>query len=53
MDWIIFGFIVAWLGIISWFDIRKNEIPRSAWVIIPLIGLGFIESGKWADHKYC
>ena len=38
MDWIIFGCVVAWLGIVSWFDIRKNEIPHSAWVILPLIG---------------
>lgn len=50
MDWIIFGFIVAWLGIISWFDIRKNEIPHSAWVIIPLIGACFYRAwqGNWA-----
>ena len=38
MEWIIFGLVVTWLGIVSWFDIRKNEIPHSAWVIIPLIG---------------
>jgi len=38
MDWIIFGLVAAWLGIVSWFDIRKNEIPHSAWVTIPLIG---------------
>ena len=38
MDWVIFGFVVFWLGIVSWFDIQKNEIPQSAWVIIPLIG---------------
>jgi hypothetical protein len=50
MDWIIFGFIVAWLGIISWFDIRKNEIPHSAWVIIPLIGAGVyrVWQGDWS-----
>jgi hypothetical protein len=38
MEWIIFGCVVTWLGVVSWFDIRKNEIPHSAWVIIPLIG---------------
>ena len=38
MDWVIFGCVIAWLGVISWFDIQKNEIPHSAWVIIPLIG---------------
>jgi hypothetical protein len=31
------NFIIIWLGIISWFDIRKNEIPHSAWVVLPLI----------------
>jgi len=40
MDWIIFGLVVTWLGIVSWFDIRKSEIPHSAWVVIPLIGAG-------------
>jgi hypothetical protein len=37
MDWIIFDFVIVWLGIISWFDIRKNEIPHSAWVVLPLM----------------
>ncbi|PKO11613.1 MAG: hypothetical protein CVU39_28440 [Chloroflexi bacterium HGW-Chloroflexi-10] len=50
MDWIIFGLVVTWLGIVSWFDIRKNEIPHSAWVVIPLIGAGLyrIWQGNWA-----
>jgi len=50
MDWIIFGCVVTWLGIVSWFDIRKNEIPHSAWVIIPLIGACFyrVWQGDWA-----
>jgi len=49
MDWIIFGFVVTWLGIVSWFDIRKSEIPHSAWVVIPLIGAGLyrIWQGDW------
>lgn len=49
MDWIIFGLIVTWLGIVSWFDIRKSEIPHSAWVVIPLIGAGLyrIWQGDW------
>jgi Flp pilus assembly protein protease CpaA len=49
MDWIIFGFVVAWLGIISWFDIRKNEIPNSLWVILPLIGACMFQAwqGDW------
>ena len=50
VDWIIFGLVVTWLGIVSWFDIRKNEIPHSAWVVIPLIGAGLyrIWQGDWA-----
>ena len=49
MDWIIFGLVVTWLGIISWFDIRKSEIPHSAWVVIPLIGAAIyrISQGDW------
>jgi len=49
MDWIIFGLVVTWLGIVSWFDIRKSEIPHSAWVLIPLIvaGLYRIWQGDW------
>jgi hypothetical protein len=49
MDWIIFTLVVVWLGIVSWFDIRKNEIPHSAWVIIPLIGACFYRTwqGNW------
>jgi len=49
MDWIIFGLVVTWLGIVSWFDIRRNEIPHSAWVVIPLIGAAVyrILQGDW------
>jgi len=49
MDWIIFGCVLTWLGIVSWFDIRKNEIPHSAWVIIPLLGACFYRAwqGDW------
>lgn len=49
MDWIIFILVVVWLGIVSWFDIRKSEIPHSAWVIIPLIGACFYRTwqGNW------
>ena len=50
MDWIIFAVVVIWLGIISWFDIRKSEIPHSAWVVIPMIAVGVfrIWQGGWA-----
>jgi hypothetical protein len=49
MNWIIFGLVVAWLGIISWFDIRKSEIPHSFWVILPLIGACAFQAwqGDW------
>ena len=49
MDWIIFILVVVWLGIVSWFDIRKSEIPHSTWVIIPLIGACFYRTwqGNW------
>ena len=49
MNWIIFSLVIIWLGIISWFDIRKNEIPHSAWVIIPLLGAGVYQvwQGDW------
>lgn len=50
MEWTIFGIVIVWLGIVSWFDIRKNEIPHSVWVIIPLIGACFYRTwqGNWA-----
>jgi len=49
MDWIIFGVVVVWLLMVSWFDIRKSEIPNSAWVVIPLIGAGAFRvwQGGW------
>lgn len=28
--------VILWLMVISWFDLRKSEIPHSAWVVIPL-----------------
>ena len=36
MDGILFGSMLLWLAIVSWFDIRKGEIPHSAWVLLPL-----------------
>lgn len=32
-----FGGIVAWLTIVSRFDLRKGEVPHSAWVVVPLV----------------
>jgi hypothetical protein len=50
MDWIIFGLVVVWLAMVSWFDIRKSEIPHSAWVIIPIILAGTyrVWQGGWS-----
>lgn len=49
MEWFIFGGIVIWLAIVSWFDLRKGEIPHSAWVIIPLVFAGAYRAwlGDW------
>lgn len=49
MDWIIFGIAVTWLAAVSWFDLRKSEVPHSAWVVIPLV-LAIVYQGvlgKW------
>jgi hypothetical protein len=50
MDWVIFGLVVTWLGIVSWFDFRKSEIPHSAWVVLPLIAAGLyrVWQGGWS-----
>ncbi|MCX6053626.1 MAG: hypothetical protein NTZ74_01690 [Chloroflexi bacterium] len=47
-EWI-FGLGVIWLGALSWFDLRRNEIPSSAWVIVPLAGalLYRVYQGGW------
>jgi hypothetical protein len=50
MNWIIFGIVMGWLGIISWFDICKHEISHPTWVVIPLIlaCVYRVEQGGWA-----
>jgi len=49
VDWLIFFVIVIWLLIVSWFDLRKGEIPHSLWVILPLIAAGVLRAwqGQW------
>lgn len=49
MDWIIFGVVVTWLAAVSWFDLRKGEVPHSAWVVVPLVFAGAycIWLGNW------
>ena len=48
MDWILFNFILVWLVIISWFDIKHEEIPHSAWVVLPF-SLAIIYQ-SWMGH---
>jgi len=36
MDTVILIPVLLWLVLVSWFDIRKSEVPHSTWVIIPL-----------------
>ena len=31
------GLILTWLALVSWFDLRKREVPHSAWTVIPLV----------------
>lgn len=33
--------VIIWLGMLSWFDIRRREIPHPTWVAIPLAAAGF------------
>ncbi len=40
MDWVILGVVILWLAAVSWFDLRKGEVPHSLWVIIPLVLAG-------------
>ena len=49
MEWVLFGIVVVWLAIISWFDLRKGEIPHSLWVIAPLglAGIYRVWQGGW------
>ena len=49
MDWIILGIVMIWLAAVSWFDLRKGEVPHSAWVIVPLLLAGAYRAwqGDW------
>ena len=49
MDWIILGIVILWLAAVSWFDLRKGEVPHSLWVIIPLALAGAYRfwQGDW------
>lgn len=46
--WII-GAVLIWLGIISYFDLRKREIPHSAWVVLPWLAVMMLRllQGGW------
>jgi hypothetical protein len=49
MEWLIYGVVVVWMGIVSWFDMRIGEMPHSAWVIVPLFFAGAYRAwqGDW------
>ena len=49
MDWIVIGVVTLWLILVSWFDLRKGEVPHSAWVIVPLVAAGVyrVWQGGW------
>ena len=49
MEWIVFGIVTAWLAVIAWFDVRRGEIPHSAWVSVPLLAAGIYRAwlGDW------
>lgn len=40
MDWIAFSVVTLWLILVSWFDLRKGEVPHSACVIVPFVAAG-------------
>ena len=37
MDTWVMGIVLTWLAIISWFDLKKREVPHTAWVVVPLV----------------
>lgn len=43
------GLIFLWLTLVSWFDLRKREVPHTAWVVIPLICAAIYQAvtGDW------
>lgn len=49
MDWILFSVVTLWLILVSWFDLRKGEVPHSAWVIVPLVAASIYRlwQGGW------
>lgn len=49
MESLFFGLIFIWLALVSWFDLRKREVPHSAWMIIPLVCAGVYRAvaGDW------
>lgn len=49
MEPFFFGLIFTWLLLISWFDLRKREVPHTIWVVIPLICAALYQAiaGDW------
>jgi hypothetical protein len=48
-NWI-FGVVFIWLAVISWFDLKKREIPNSAWVIVPF-GIAMVYQALVGDWQ--
>ena len=48
-DWV-FGIVLIWLAVISWFDLKKREIPNSAWVIVPF-GIAMVYQGLFGSWQ--
>jgi hypothetical protein len=46
--WVI-GIVLTWLAVVSWFDLKKREVPHSLWVIVPLVCAMFYQmvTGNW------
>jgi len=49
MNVFFFGLTFIWLALLSWFDLRKREVPHTAWVVIPLICAAIYQTkvGDW------
>jgi Flp pilus assembly protein protease CpaA len=46
--WVL-GIVLIWLAIVSWFDLKKREVPHTAWVIVPLVCAAIYQAmiGDW------
>lgn len=49
MEIFFYGLIFTWLALVSWFDLRKREVPHSAWTVVPLVCAAVYQAvvGDW------